>query len=109
KPRLDLYELSVHSRFSLPALASFHTPHQGKGDYWSSPQRSQLSGWAWQNPQRRFLVLPGNMGFSDVHSTKVAGSCRLHHTLVWKYRWLKLKEHMRTYRPSMAAKSLYRP
>ncbi|KAF7710830.1 hypothetical protein HF521_009702 [Silurus meridionalis] len=109
RPRLGLYEPLYVSRYHLADLPSFRTPHQGKGGYWSSPQRYQASGSTWRNLRRHLLVVPGNTGFSDVMSTNTAGSCRLHHTLVWKYRWLKLKELMRSHRPATTARSVYRP
>ncbi|KAB5582131.1 hypothetical protein PHYPO_G00183660 [Pangasianodon hypophthalmus] len=109
RPRLGLYEPLYVSRYRLPDLPSFRTPHQGKGGYWSSPQRYHPSGSTWQNLRRHLLILPGNTGFSDITSTKMAGSCGLRHTLVWKYRWLKLKEQMNSYRSCMAARSVYRP
>ncbi|KAG5265844.1 hypothetical protein AALO_G00246990 [Alosa alosa] len=97
KPSLGLYEPLYVRRYRTPDLEPFCTPHQGRGHYWVSPQRYQASGSSWRNSHRRILVVPGNTGFSDVYSTQSAGCCRLHHTLVWKYRWLKLKERIRAY------------
>ncbi|KAJ8385554.1 hypothetical protein AAFF_G00185080 [Aldrovandia affinis] len=95
-PRASLYEPPYYSRCGkAPVLESFCTPHQGKGGYWMSPQRHHLSGTTWRDTHRRLVVFPGNTGFSDVPSTQLAGSCRLHHTLVWRYRWRKLREQMR--------------
>ncbi|KAG7334471.1 hypothetical protein KOW79_002878 [Hemibagrus wyckioides] len=106
RPRLGLYEPLYVSRYRSPDLPSFRTPHQGKGGYWSSPQRYHPSGSVWQNLRRHHLVVPGNTGFSDVTSTKAAGSCRLRHTLVWKYRWLQLREMMKSCSCSVKARSL---
>ncbi|GAA6070281.1 uncharacterized protein LOC116988266 [Tachysurus ichikawai] len=109
RPQLGLYEPLYVSRYRSPDLPSFRTPHQGKGGYWSSPQRYHLSGSTWQNLRRHHLIVPGNTGFSDVMSTKVAGSCGLRHTLVWKYRWLKLRELMKSGSRGATARCVYRP
>ncbi|KAG7466002.1 hypothetical protein MATL_G00160210 [Megalops atlanticus] len=96
QPRMSLYEPPYYSRYGrAPILDTFITPHQGKGGYWMSPQRYHLSGASWGDTHRRRVIFPGNTGFSDVISTKHAGSCHLHHTLVWKFRWRKLREQIR--------------
>lgn len=93
KPSLSLYEPLYVKRYRSLELGSFATPHQGKGGYWMSPQRYQPVGTTWRgSTHRRLVVFPGNTGFSDVPSSQNAGYCRLHPTLVWRYRFQKLRE-----------------
>ncbi|XP_078031549.1 uncharacterized protein LOC144467083 [Epinephelus lanceolatus] len=94
KPNLNLHEPLYVRRYWRPELPSFSTPHQGKGGYWWSPQRYQEVGSTWRDTRRRRVVIPGNTGFSDVPSSLYAGYCRIHPTLVWRYRWQKLRERV---------------
>ncbi|KAG5856052.1 hypothetical protein ANANG_G00003800 [Anguilla anguilla] len=74
--RATVYEPLYYSRHGkAPVLETFCTPIRAGGG-----------------------GLPGNTGFSDVVSTQPAGYCRIRHSLVWRYRWRKLKEQMRELR-----------
>ncbi|KAJ0008822.1 hypothetical protein NQD34_016237 [Periophthalmus magnuspinnatus] len=94
KPSLSLYEPLYVRRYWRSELPNFSTPHQGRGGYWWSPQRYQDVGTTWRDTHRHRVVLPGNTGFSDVPSSLTAGYCRRRPTLVWTYRWQKLRERV---------------